>query len=111
MLRDMDMTKFKEMQELDSSLHALLMNTKWNNSRYCISNDLPCERRRNLDNPGLLLLPEKLRDKDLRKRLKQSSELASEHANTLQVEMDTYYDKKQPAEIAGGRSASSCIIA
>ena len=30
---------------------------------------------------------------DLRERFKQCSELASEHAMTLQVKMKTYYDK------------------
>ena len=51
MLRDMDMTKFKEMQESDSSLHALWMNAKQNDSRNCISNDLLYERSRKVDNP------------------------------------------------------------
>ena len=45
MLRDMDMTKFKEMQESDSSLHALWLKVKQNDSRYCISNDLLDERK------------------------------------------------------------------
>ena len=40
MLRDMGMTKFKEMQESDNSSHALWMKAKQNNSRYCISNEL-----------------------------------------------------------------------
>ena len=62
MLRDMDMTKFKEMQESDSSLHALWMKAKQNDSRHCIRNDLLYERSRKVDDPGLLLLPEKLRD-------------------------------------------------
>ena len=44
MLRDMDMTKFKEVQESDSSLHALWMEAKQNDSLYCISNDLLYER-------------------------------------------------------------------
>ena len=43
---------------------------------------------------------------NLRKRLKQCSELASEHAMTWQVKMKTYYDKNSRQ-----RSASSCIIA
>ena len=30
---------------------------------------------------------------DLREKLKQCSELASEHASSLQVKMETYYDK------------------
>ena len=64
MLRDMDMTKFKEMQESYSSLHDLWMRAKQNDSRYCISNDLLYERSRKVDDQGLLLLllPEKLRD-------------------------------------------------
>ena len=111
MLRDMDMTKFKEMQESDSSLRALRMKAKQNDSCYCISNDLLYERSSEVDDPGLLVLPEKLRDEDLRERLKPCSELASEHARTLQVKMKTYCDKKQSPEVAGGRSASSCIIA
>ena len=49
MLRDMDITKFKEMQESDSSLHALWMKSKQNDSRYCISNDLLYERSRKVD--------------------------------------------------------------
>ena len=49
MLRDTDMTNFKEMQELDSSLHALRMKAKQNDSRYCISNDLLYERSRKVD--------------------------------------------------------------
>ena len=65
MLREMDMTKFKEMEEADSSLHALWMNAKQNDSRYCISNDLLYEKSRKVDDPGLLLLPEKLRDEVL----------------------------------------------
>ena len=69
------------------------MKTKQIDSRYCISYDLLCERSRKVDNPRLLLLSEKLRDEDLRERLKQCSELASEHASSLQVEMETYYDK------------------
>ena len=52
MLRGMNMTKFKERQELDSSLHALWMKAKQKDSRYCISNDLLCERSRTFDNPG-----------------------------------------------------------
>ena len=43
-LREMDMTKFKEMQESESSLNALWLKAKQNNSRYCISNDLLYER-------------------------------------------------------------------
>ena len=78
MLRDMDMTKLKVMQELDSYLHTLRMKAKQNDARYCISNDLLCGRNRKVDNPGLLLLHEKLRDEDLRERLKQCSEHASE---------------------------------
>ena len=49
MLRDMDMTKFKEMQDSDSSLHALWMKSKQNDSRYCMSNDLLYERSRKVD--------------------------------------------------------------
>ena len=56
------MTKFKEMQESDSSLHALWMNAKQNNPRYCISNYLLFERSSKVDDPRLLLLPENLRD-------------------------------------------------
>ena len=40
MLREMDMTKFKEIQESDSSFHALWLKAKQNDSRYCISNVL-----------------------------------------------------------------------
>ena len=40
MLRDMDMTKFKEIEEPDVSLQALFSKAKQNDSRYCISNDL-----------------------------------------------------------------------
>ena len=42
---------------------------------------------------------------DLRERLKQCSELASEHAMTLQVKMKTYYDKngRQRSLAAGQR--------
>ena len=98
------------MQESDSSLHALWMKAKQNDSRYCISNDLLYERSSEVDDPGLLVQPENLRDEDLREILKQCSELASEHASTLHVKMITYYDKKSP-EVAGGRSASPCIIA
>ena len=47
----MDMTKFKEMQESDSSLHALWIKTTRNDSRYCISNDLLYERSRKIDDP------------------------------------------------------------
>ena len=65
MFRDMNITKFKEMQESDSSLHCLWMNAKQNDSRYCISNDLLYERSRKVDDPGLVLLPEKLRDEVL----------------------------------------------
>ena len=88
MLRDMDMTKFKEMQESDSSLHTLWMKAKQNDLRYCISNDLLYKRSSVVDDPGLLVLPANLRDDDLRERLKQCSELVSEHASTLQVEME-----------------------
>ena len=52
MLRDMDMTKFKEMQESYSSLHALWMKAKQNDSRYCISNYLLYERISKIDDPG-----------------------------------------------------------
>ena len=41
------------------------MKTKRNDSRYRISNDLLYERSRKVDDPGLLLLPEKLRDEVL----------------------------------------------
>ena len=81
------------MQESDSSLNALWLKAKQNDSRYCISNDLLYERSRKVDDPGLLALPENLRHEDLRERLKKCSELASEHASTLQVEMETHYDK------------------
>ena len=60
MLRDMDMTKFKQMQESDSSLQTMWLRAKQNDSRYCISNELIYQRRRKVDDPGLLLLPEKL---------------------------------------------------
>ena len=109
----MDVIKLKEMQESDSSFHALWLKAKQNNSRYCISNDLLYERSRKVADPGLLALPENLRGEDVRKRLIQCSELTSEHASTLQAEMKTYYDKnsQQSPEVAGGRSASPCIIA
>ena len=81
MLRDIDMTKFKEMQESDSFLHALWLKAKQNDSHYCISNDLLDERSSVVDDPGLLALPENLRDEDVRERLKQ----CSEHASTLHV--------------------------
>ena len=51
-LRDIDMTKFKEMQESDSSLHALWMKAKQNDSRYCITNDLLDKRSSIVDDPG-----------------------------------------------------------
>ena len=82
MLTEMDVTKFKEMQELDSSLHALWFKAMQNDSRYCIINDLLDERKSVVDDPGLLELPENLRDEDVgktkRERLKQCSELAKE---------------------------------
>ena len=53
------------MQESDSCLHALWLKAKQYDSRYCISNDLPYERSRKVDDPGLLLLSEKLRDEVL----------------------------------------------
>ena len=58
-----------------------------------------------MNDPGLLLLPEKPRDEDLRERLKQWSELASEHAMTLQVKVKTYHDKnsRQRSLVAGQR--------
>ena len=65
MLRNMDMTKFKEMQESDSSLPALWMNAKQNDSCDWISNYLLYERSSKVDDPGLLLLSEKLRDEVL----------------------------------------------
>ena len=37
------------------------MKAKQNDSRYCISNYLLYERSRKVDDPGLLLMPEKLR--------------------------------------------------
>ena len=70
MLRYMDMTKFKEIQESDSFVHALWLKTKQNDLRYCISNDLLDERSSVVDDPGLLVLPENLRDEDVRERLK-----------------------------------------
>ena len=63
MLGDMDMTIFKEMQESNSSLHVLWMNAKQNDLRYCISNYLLYERISKVDDPGLLLLPEKLSER------------------------------------------------
>ena len=62
MLIDIDMTKFKKIQESDSPLHALWMKA---NSRYCISNDILYEISRKVDDPGLLLLAEKLRNEAL----------------------------------------------
>ena len=38
------------------------MKAKQNDSRYCISNELLYVKSRKVDDPGLLLLPEKLRD-------------------------------------------------
>ena len=58
------------------------MKSKRNDSRYCIKNDLLDERSRVIDDPRLLVLPENLRDEDVRERLKQCSKLASEHAST-----------------------------
>ena len=48
MLSEMDVTKFKEMHESDSSLNALWLKAKQTDSRYCISNDLLYERSRSL---------------------------------------------------------------
>ena len=73
------------------------MNAKQSDSRYCISNDLLNETSSVVDDPGLLVLPENLRDEDVRERMKQCSELASEHTSTLQVEIETHYDKKTVA--------------
>ena len=81
------------MQELESSLHALWMKAKQNVSRYFISNDLLDQRSSVVDDPRLLAVPENLRDEDVRERLKQCSELSSEHASILQVEVETHYDK------------------
>ena len=54
------------MQESDSTLQALWMNVKQNDSRYCISNDLLYKKRSStVYDPGLLLLPEKWRDEVL----------------------------------------------
>ena len=105
MLIDIDMTKFKEMQQSDSSLHVLWLKAKQNDSRYCISNDSLDERSSVDDDQGLLVQPENLRDAKVRERLKQCSELASEHASTLQVEMETHYDKnsRQRSLAAGQR--------
>ena len=61
MLRDMDMTKFKEMQESDSSFPTMWLKAKKNDFRYCISNELLYERSSKVADSGLLLLPEKLR--------------------------------------------------
>ena len=41
------------------------MNAKQNDPRFCISNDLLYERSRKVDDPGLLLLQEKLIDEVL----------------------------------------------
>ena len=65
MVRDMNMTKFKEMQEADSSLQTMWLIAKKNDSNYCISNELLYERRSKVDDPGLYLLAEKLRDEVL----------------------------------------------
>ena len=65
MLRYMDMTKLKEMQESDSFLHDLWMKTKQIDSRYCISNELLYDRSSKVDDPVILLLPEILRDEVL----------------------------------------------
>ena len=45
-LREMNMTKFKEIQESDSSLNALWLKAKQNDSCYFISNDLLYGRSR-----------------------------------------------------------------
>ena len=55
------MTKFKRMQESDSSLQTMWSKAKQNDSRYCISNEL-YERSSKVDDSELLLLSEKLRD-------------------------------------------------
>ena len=47
MLRDIDMTKFKEMQESDSALHALWMKAEQNDSRCCISNRFTLRAKQN----------------------------------------------------------------
>ena len=102
-LRDMNMTKLKEMKESDSSLHALWMKAMQNDSRYCLSNDLLDERSSVVDDPGLLVLPDNLRDVDMRERLKKCSKRANEHGSTLQVEMETHYVKnsRQRSQAAG----------
>ena len=92
------------MQEWDSSLNDLWLKAKQNDSRYCISNDSLYERSRKVDDLGLLALPENLRDEDVRERLKQCSELASEHSSTFQVEMVTHYDKNsRQSSLAAGQ--------
>ena len=47
------------------SLQALWLKVKQNNYRYRISNDFLYERSSKVDDPGLLVLPEKLRDEVL----------------------------------------------
>ena len=59
---NMYMTTFNKMQESDSSLHALWMEAKQNDSRYCISIDLLDEIISIVDDRILLILPDNIRD-------------------------------------------------
>ena len=50
---------------LDGSLQTMWSNAKQNESRYCINNGLLYEKSRKVDDRGLLLLSENLRDEVL----------------------------------------------
>ena len=59
------MVKFKQPQESAGSLQIIWSKAEQNDSRYCISNELLYERSSIVEDPGLLFLPEKLRDEVL----------------------------------------------
>ena len=61
----MDMTKFKEMQKSDVSLHAMWLKAKQKAKRNDSSAMIYFMRSSKVDEPGLLVLPEKLRDEVL----------------------------------------------
>ena len=65
MIRDMDMTKFKRMQASYVYWQVLWSKAKQNDYPYYIINDLLYERSSNVDEPGLLVLPAKLREEVL----------------------------------------------
>ena len=62
---DMDMTKIKEIQQSDSSLQTLWLKAKKSDFRYCITNELLYDISSKVNDPGLLLLSEKLSDEVL----------------------------------------------